>query len=254
MPTTLRAEDAPTAVLGRVSVLLDAFNGASSLTLAEITRRSGLPRSSSHRLLDQLVQLGWVSRVGNHYALGLRICELGTLVLHHNAVRRVAGPYLHELHRMSGLAVHLGVLDGDDVVYLDRVGGATSFRLPTRIGGRLPAHASAIGKMLLARSGRCRFPETLTAITSRTITRPADLVRTIERARVENFTVETSESVLGISCAAVALTTPDGSPAALSVAGPSDAIVPERLIPMLRATSQRIGQQLERPMERSAAR
>ncbi|CAM3180416.1 IclR family transcriptional regulator [Nocardioides dubius] len=247
MPATQRAEDAPTAVLGRVGVLLDAFNGASSLTLAEITRRSGLPRSSSHRLLEQLVQLGWVSRVGNHYALGMRICELGTLVLHHNAVRRSATPYLQELHRVSGLAVHLGLLDGEDVIYLDRVGGASSFRLPTRIGGRFPAHASAIGKMLLASSGLSGVPERLRPVTTHTITRPAALMRALDRIRAERFSVESSEGVLGISCVAVAVSSPDGTPTALSVAGPTDTIRPERLVPMLRATAQRISHQLDQP-------
>lgn len=242
----------PTALLSRVSLLLEAFDGASVLTLAELTRRSRLPRSSAHRLLEQLVGLGWVSRVGNHYSLGMRICEIGTLVLHHNAVRQAAAPFLQELHRVSGLAVHLGVLDGADVIYLDRVGG-TNTRLPTRIGGRLPAHATAIGKMLMASHGLPRAPERLARLTPRTITQPEQLEAVLDRARADRWCVEHGEGVLGISCAAVPLGAPNGEPAALSVSGPTEALRVDRLLPFLRETAQRIGQQLGQPSLRHAA-
>ncbi|MFS3128694.1 IclR family transcriptional regulator [Nocardioides sp. Bht2] len=243
MPVMDRVEAAPNAVLERVTVLLDTFQGASSLTLSEITRRSGLARSSVHRLLEQLVALGWVTRNGTRYELGLRMLELGTLVLHHHTVRQVAAPFLHDLHRATGLAVHLGVLDGADTVYLDRVGSLGAGTLPSRIGGRMPAHASAIGKALLAAANWRPNAEKMVALTPRTITQPDVLMRQLHGIRQSQIAWEKEESVPGISCAAVAVRAQQSAVAALSVTGRSGAVT-EKVTPYLRTTAQRIGQHL----------
>ena len=108
----------PSAVIDRVSLVLDAFDGPGRLTLAQIVRRTGLPRSSAHRMLERLVQLRWLRRNGRDYELGMRLVELGSLAVHQDRMHRAAGPLLHELHRATGLVVHLAVLDGGDVVQL----------------------------------------------------------------------------------------------------------------------------------------
>jgi DNA-binding IclR family transcriptional regulator len=82
-----------------------------------------LPLSSVHRALEQLVALRWVHRHGKDYRLGMRIIELGSAASQQNVLRRAALPSLHWLHRVTGCIVHLGVLDGDEVVYLEKVGG-----------------------------------------------------------------------------------------------------------------------------------
>src|SRR5690348_14642223 len=149
MPGT--AESAtPTAVIDRISLVLDAFDGSGRLTLAQIVRRTGLPRSSAHRMLERLVQLRWLRRSGRDYELGMRLVELGSLAVHQDRLVRAAGPHLAELHRATGLVVHLAVLDGPDVVYLDKVGDRMVGALPTRVGARQPAHCTAVGKAILA--------------------------------------------------------------------------------------------------------
>ncbi len=134
--------ETPSAVIDRISLVLDAFDGPGRLTLAQIVRRTGLPRSSAHRMLDRLVQLRWLRRSGRDYELGMRLVELGSLAVHQDRLVRAAAPLLGELHRATGLVVHLAVLDGPDVVYLEKIGDPTNAGLP-RVGGRQPAHCTA---------------------------------------------------------------------------------------------------------------
>lgn len=122
--TTHAEHRPPTTVLNRISTLLDAFDGRGQLTLNEVAEYTGLPRSSAHRMLVSLVKLRWVRRDGHRYELGMRLVELGSLAVHQAGLHRVALPSLHELHRMTGHVVHLAVLDGPDIVCLEKIGGA----------------------------------------------------------------------------------------------------------------------------------
>jgi DNA-binding IclR family transcriptional regulator len=140
----------PSAVIDRISLVLDAFDGPGRLTLAQLVRRTGLPRSSAHRMLERLVQLRWLRRSGRDYELGMRLVELGSLAVHQDRLVRAARPLLDELHRATGLVVHLAVLDGPDVVYLEKVGDRFASAIATRVGGRQPAHCTAVGKAMLA--------------------------------------------------------------------------------------------------------
>src|SRR6478736_4585443 len=147
------AVETPSAVIDRVSLVLDAFDGPGRLNLAQIVRRTGLPRSSAHRMLERLVQLRWLRRDGRDYELGMRLVELGSLALHQDRIHRAAIPLLRDLHRATGLVVHLAVLDGSDVVYLEKIGDQMGAAIPTRVGGRQPAHCTAVGKAILADNG-----------------------------------------------------------------------------------------------------
>src|SRR6202034_1086110 len=142
------------AVIDRIALVLDAFDGPGRLTLAQLVRRTGLPRSSAHRVLERLVQLRWLRRSGRDYELGMRLVELGSLAVHQDRLVRAAAPLLGELHRATGLVVHLAVLDGPDVVYLDKISDRALGATPTRVGGRQPAHCTAVGKAILAYSDR----------------------------------------------------------------------------------------------------
>ncbi|WP_280491490.1 IclR family transcriptional regulator [Nocardia asiatica] len=144
----------PSALLDRLSLVLDAFDGRDSLGLTEVVTRTGLPRSSAHRMLDRLVQLRWLRREGRNYSLGIRLVELGSLAVHQDRVHAASGEHLQHLYRATGMVVHLAVLDGEDVVYLDKIGGRLAAHVPTRVGSRLPASKSALGKALLAFAGR----------------------------------------------------------------------------------------------------
>ncbi|MEV7614343.1 IclR family transcriptional regulator [Streptomyces sp. NPDC089799] len=139
----------PLSLLEKAERVLGAFERAEPrLSLTEVVRRSGIPRSSAHRILDQLVRLRWLEREGRDYRLGLRMLELGALASHHNRLRRAALPLLVALHERTGRPVQLSVLDGAEVVCLERVGAAGG--VPPRVGGRLPACRTAAGRVILA--------------------------------------------------------------------------------------------------------
>ncbi|WP_280348680.1 IclR family transcriptional regulator [Nocardia neocaledoniensis] len=148
-----RSGDTPTGVLRRAALILDAFDGADRLNLSQIVAATGLPQSSAHRLLEHLVTLQWIRRDHMDYRLGLRVIELGARAVQQNSLRRAALPSLRWLHQRTGCVVHLGVLDGADVVYLEKVGGELVPGIRSRVGGRAPAHSSTIGKALLAVDG-----------------------------------------------------------------------------------------------------
>lgn len=161
------AADNPTALLDRVSVVLDAFAepGADTtgLSLADIVRRTGLPRSSVHRMLEHLVRLRWIHRTGRHYRLGYRLVELGAVAVDQDAAHAASLPVMYELHAATRLVVHLAVLDGDEVLYLEKVGGRLEAAVPTRIGARIPAASTALGTVLLAGRGDPRVPAPVSA-------------------------------------------------------------------------------------------
>ena len=89
---TVAPVETPTAVIDRISLVLDAFEGPGRLTLAQIVRRTGLPRSSAHRMLERLVQLRWLRRSGRDYELGMRLVELGSLAVHQDRLVRARRP------------------------------------------------------------------------------------------------------------------------------------------------------------------
>lgn len=190
----------PSAILDRISLVLDAFDGRESLGLAEVVLRTGLPRSSAHRMLDRLVQLRWLRREGRNYSLGIRLVELGSLAVHQDRVHAASGEHLHHLYRATGMVVHLAVLDGDDVVYLDKLGGRLAAHVPTRVGRRLPASQTALGKALLAFDGG-DSPEAV-------------------RIREFGYAVERNSAIHGFGCIAAPIGLIGEATTAVSICGP----------------------------------
>src|ERR1700759_4185755 len=187
----------PTAVIDRISLVLDAFDGPGRLTLAQIVSRTGLPRSSAHRMLERLGQLRWLRRSGRDYELGMRLVELGSLAVHQDRLVRAAGPLLGELHRATGLVAHLGVLDGPDVVYLDKVGDRMSDAIPTRVGGRQPAHCTAVGKAILADRNEDAELDLRVRKTKYSIASGSQLAGELAKVRAHGIAFEREESLLG---------------------------------------------------------
>jgi DNA-binding IclR family transcriptional regulator len=236
----------PTAVIDRVSLVLDAFDGPGRLTLAQIVRRTGLPRSSAHRMLERLVQLRWLRRNGRDYELGIRLVELGSLAVHQDRLHRAATPLLHDLHRATGLVVHLAILDGSDVVYLEKIGGGMAAAIPSRVGGRQPAHCTAVGKAILAyidgddavEFGSCR---TRYSISSR-----AQLSAQLAKVRAHGVAFDREESLSGFGCVAAPIGDPGDAIAAVSVCGPmSRMMFDQRLAAPVRMTAMNICRNVE---------
>lgn len=210
----------PTAVIDRVSLVLDAFEGPGRLTLAQIVRRTGLPRSSAHRMLERLVQLRWLRRSGRDYELGMRLVELGSLAVHQDRLVRAAAPLLGELHRATGLVVHLAVLDGPDVVYLDKIGDRLINAIPTRVGGRQPAHCTAVGKAILAYRDHDAEVDLQAGKTKYSIATSSLLAAELGKVRAHGVAIDREESLLGFGCVAAPIGNPDEAIAAVSVCAP----------------------------------
>lgn len=209
MTAATATDSTPTAVLDRVSLVLDTFDGPGRLTLSQVVARTGLPRSSAHRMLERFVEMRWLRRDGRAYELGNRLMELGSIAVHQNRLHAAAAPILQELHRVTGYVVHLGVLDGADVLYLDKVGGRLAADLPTRVGSRYPARSSAIGKALLAYS-----PNTSDSL--------AGFTPELHRVRELGVAYEVSQISGGISIIAVPIGPIGGVHAAVSICGPTN--------------------------------
>src|ERR1700754_341484 len=195
MSRTGAPAETPTAVIDRISLVLDAFDGPGRLTLAQIVRRTGLPRSSAHRMLERLVQLRWLRRSGRDYELGMRLVELGSLAVHQDRLHRAAIPLLHDLHRATGLVVHLAVSDGSDVGYLEKIGDPMMAAIPTRVGGRQPAHCAAVGKAMLAYNSEADVVDLGTRKTRYSISTPAQLSAELAGVRARGVAFDREESV-----------------------------------------------------------
>ncbi|RJO73522.1 IclR family transcriptional regulator [Nocardia panacis] len=218
-----RPPQPPVSMVERMTLILDAFDAATpTLTLLGLSERTGLPRSTVHRILDQMIRLRWLAHAPGGYRLGLRALELGGLAAGHNQIRDAVSPLLHDLSQRTGMVGHLGVLDGREVLYLDKAGGRAAAAVPTRLGARMPAHCTALGKALLAALEpsivETSFRERLPQLTARTIGETAELQRELARIRGrQGIAVDTEEAVPGISCVAVPIRGRGAAVAALSI-------------------------------------
>ena len=136
-------------VADRMTQILDVFLlGDERLLLDDVSRATGLPRSTTFRMLSQLVRLGWLEHTGQGYRLGIRARRLRGSDT--DELRCVAAPILNELHLRTGGVAHLSVLEGPVVRYLDKIGGAASPGVPSRVGARLAPDRTVSGRCLLA--------------------------------------------------------------------------------------------------------
>lgn len=220
-------DGAPAGVLDRTVALLGAFTpDDGELSLAELARRSQLARSTTHRLCGELVRYSLFERTPNGYRLGLRLFELGQLGPRQRALREAAAPVLAELHAATRETVHLAVLDGLEVVYIEILYNPKGPNLASRVGGRLPAYATAVGKAILAFSPSQTVAAVIAAGFSRrtpyTMTTPGRLRQELCTIAQRGIAFDREESGLGVVCAASPVFGEDDVVlAALSVSGRS---------------------------------
>ncbi|MFD4259210.1 IclR family transcriptional regulator [Streptomyces sp. NPDC058534] len=245
-------EVAPLSLLRKAEKVLAAFDGTAPwLSLTEVIRRSGLPRSSAHRILDQLVQLRWLEREGRDYRMGMRILEHGGLAAHHNRLLRAALPKLDALHEATGKLVQLYVLDDIEVVCLERIGSLDAHVVPTRVGARLPAHCTAAGKAVLGfgdPAGVERVVEAgLHPRTHRTVTHPSLFRTELMSVRDRGIAYDLEGTYPGLMCAAVPLRGAGRAIAAVSVSSMGGHRTLERLAPLLQSCARSIWTELYGP-------
>jgi DNA-binding IclR family transcriptional regulator len=210
-------------VVGRLEAILASFDGCDqALGVSEISHRIGLPKSTVHRLANQLCAVGWLERNSGGYRVGLKLLELGSVALQRTGLREAAYKHLHSLALRTGMTVHLGILDHGEVVYLDRV-ATTRVSLPTRVGGRQPAYCTAIGKVLLAFEDSASQASALAKTVRRTeftIVEPRALQSTLDNARQTGVAYDREEAYSGLGCVASPIRCGDRAIGAISVTGP----------------------------------
>lgn len=237
------------SVLDRITAVFDAFGPYDEgLGVSEVARRAGVPKSTVSRIAADLVEERLLDREGDKFYLGVRLFELGQSVEHPRRLRRLAHPVLGELRRASELSAQFAILDGADVVYLAIAREETVVQPAARIGGRLPAHATALGKAMLAFSPADVVDRALASglepRTPHTITDVESLRGALRLARAGGTAVEAEECVLGRSCVAAPVLVAGVAVAAVSVAGRSADVVSERLAPLVRTAASTLARRL----------
>jgi DNA-binding IclR family transcriptional regulator len=237
-------------VASRVLALLGAFDGEHrSLTLSELARRADLPVPTTHRLAGELVSWGaLVRRPSGEYVVGRRMWDLGLLAPVQAGLRQVASPFLHDIYAATLATVHLGVRDGHEVLYIDRLSGHASVPVVSQIGSRLPLHATGVGKVLLAYAPekvREHVLAQLTRYTAYTITQPGRLVAELQQVHRLGYAQTHEEMSLGACSVAVPIRAGDGRVvAALGIVVPSLKRDRPRLVAALQVAAQGIGRSL----------
>jgi DNA-binding IclR family transcriptional regulator len=180
-------------------------------TLGELARNLGIPKSSLHGVLRTLQARGWVrvDETGTRFGLGLRALRVGAAVVETDDAVSLLSPVLDDLAGKFGETVHLGRLDGAEIVYLAKRESVHPLRLFSAIGRRLPAHATALGKALLAQRPdkelATTLPTPLLRLTSHTLTDPTALMADLAAIRSAGYAVDREENSEGIICVAVAV-------------------------------------------------
>lgn len=221
--------------------LLDCFAEQEEFGVSELARNIGVAKSTAHRLLTTLCARGFAERdaESGRYRLGLRLYDLGHLVVSRSDLRNAALPILQAVHQSTGATVHLGVPDGDEVIYLERIVSREAAQSWSKAGRRAPAATTSSGKVLYAYSprfsqGRLRgpLPPALAGDPVLAGRFRAALQETVKRG----FAVSVDESRSGLTSIAAPVLGHDGvARAAISLVGPTakvlaDITTPARLV------------------------
>jgi IclR family transcriptional regulator, KDG regulon repressor len=195
----------------RVSIILDVLSKyPQGLSLGHVSGETGLNKGTAHRLLSSLAFLDYVRQDAEtkKYCLGFKLVELGNRLLSQIDLRTEARPFLMELAERTKETVHLVILDRFEVLYVDKVEAVaqpTGLRMVSLLGSRIPAHCSAVGKVLLAAlpeesvkeiAKKRAFPRR----TKNTITDPAKLLEHLKHVKKKGFALDDEENEIGVRC------------------------------------------------------
>ncbi|WP_216588170.1 IclR family transcriptional regulator [Streptomyces brasiliscabiei] len=225
-----------------------AARGERPSRLDELAEDLGVPRSSMYQLLQTLVDCGWVrtDATGSLYGIGIRALLTGTGYLDGDRHIRAVRPFLDEASDVLGETIHMARLDGPDVVYLATRESHEYLRTISRVGRRVPAHAGALGKALLAERPDDELPlpdGPLTALTGNTHTDRAALLTDLAQVRERGHSVDREETVTGIAGFGFALRYDTPATDAISCSVPVARLTPDheaRIVSVMRDIRTRI--------------
>jgi DNA-binding IclR family transcriptional regulator len=247
----------PESGLDRAAAILAAFDADHrELTLAALVARCGLPRSTTHRTADRMIRLGWLEKPGGRYRIGNRLFEIASLAPIRLELREAAHPFLQDLHQATKITVQLGVLDGTQVLVVEKITGHRAMPMLSQVGGMIPAYCSALGRAILAYSQ----PPTIDAALAgplvrrapRTLTSRVAIMRELTAVPERGWAIDREEGNIGVSCVAAPIFGPSGDvAAALSVTGPSQLVRADRIGPAVRLAAAAASRAYSRPRVQS---
>lgn len=239
-------------VIERMFALIDVLaSKEEAISLKEISEKTGLHPSTTHRILNDLAVGRFVDRPeAGSYRLGMRLLELGNLVKGRLNVRDVALLPMRDLHKLTQQPVNLSLRQGDEIVYVERAFSERSgMQVVRAIGGRAPLHLTSVGKLFLAFDdpSRIRAYATRTGLSGQTrnsITQLPVLERELAKARQNGVARDNEELELGVRCMASGIYDDQGHlVAGLSISAPADRL-DETWLPKLQFTTQEISRSL----------
>jgi IclR family transcriptional regulator, KDG regulon repressor len=234
------------AVVDKAFTVLEAWRRRGEvLGVSEISRRTGLPKSTGHRLLGILAAADVVERVDGGFSLGARLHGFTALLSTESPpeLREVSLPFLQDLYELTHETVHLAVLDGVEVHCVEKLYGHRRSPLASRVGGSLPAHSTALGKALLAFScpttQRRATTGTLRGYTTATVTQPPRLLAELRATRLRGLAFDRQETHPQVSCVSAPVLDQRGQAvAAISISGASHRFDPSAVVERLRRTAR----------------
>ena len=247
----------PLSSLKRALNVLDLFSDNHiELGVTEISRLLKCHKSSISRVLTTLHSEGFVEKnpLTGKYRLGIKLVELGHRALGRFDLKECASPFLEDLATQTNEIVHLSILDQNEIVYLDKKGKEQILTVATRIGGRYPAHASGMGKVLLSglsaeERSRVLSRRPLPRFTPNTITESSKLLKELEKVRKQGFAIDSEESFPGIQCVAAPIRSGGGEVvAAVSISVPKQRMGRERikeLTQLVTTTARKISERMK---------
>lgn len=241
--------------IDRAMMILELFSDTTrELKLTEIAEQLDLHKSTAFGILNTLKYHGLISQNDENqkYCLGIRLVELGNLVINSMDIHHIASPLLSEIRNTIEETVHLGMLEGLEVIYIDKQESFQSMRIFTTIGTRNPAYCTGVGKAMLAYLDpelvNSKLPNELKAFTSQTITSKLALLENLSEIRKNGFAMDHEERIEGLTCVAAPIFDHTGQVRyAISVSGPTIRMTDEKIqetIQLLKKASSDISSKL----------
>lgn len=239
------------SVSSRLLAVLRTFTHRTPLqTLSEISRRADLPLTTTHRLVRELLDGGALEREPDgRYRIGLWLWELAALAPRGLGLREIAMPFLEDVFEATRQHAQLAVLDGGEAVFLERISGRGAVHVFTRVGGRLPLHATGVGLVLLAHADR-ELQETVIAgplkgFTRHTVIEGEQLRRKLADIRRDGYVIsDRAIEEISLSVGAPVFGADDTVVAALSTVVPAGSQDPLTLVPLVKAAARGISRAL----------
>lgn len=226
------------SIVAKALTVLESLRGADQgLSLKEVSKTSKLPKTTAFRILFTLEQQGYVEKVSGNgcYRLSTKIMEFGVEKADHRRLKELARPVMQRLLTEFQETVNLGVIEQEEVLYIDVLESPHTFRLAAKVGARGSLHATSLGKAITAfqpeeaalaavrGAGMAKF-------TDHTIVRLPDLQEELRLIRRRGYAVDEQESLDGVRCVAAPILDRDGQAvAAISVSGPSIRMTPAQV-------------------------